>query len=149
MKRSRPYLYIISCLGGQPEQSSNPPPPRLKSPQKSPDKPADHISSGRYGDPVQKPGKKSVSQSSQKPPFNAQEKNVSQTNRGMAKRKVTHEQFKTALQSVVCEGDPTNQLNMIKKIGEGSTATVYLAIERQSKRQVAVKKMNLKKQQRR
>ena len=38
---------------------------------------------------------------------------------------------------------------MIKKIGEGSTAHVYAAIEKQSKTMVAVKKMNLRKQQRR
>ena len=65
------------------------------------------------------------------------------------KRKVTHEEFKAALQGVVCAGDPTDQLQMVKKIGEGSRANVFLALERASKRQVAVKKMNLKKQQRR
>ena len=37
---------------------------------------------------------------------------------------------------------------MIRKIGEGSTALVYLAVDKQN-RQLAVKKMNLKKQQRR
>ena len=73
---------------------------------------------------------------------------VSGPSRSSGKR-VTHEEFKAALQCVVCDGDPTDQLQMIKKIGEGSTATVFLAIERQSRRQVAVKKMNLKKQQRR
>ena len=57
--------------------------------------------------------------------------------------------FKAALQQVVCPGDPTNALRMIKKIGEGSTAHVYAAIEKQSKTMVAVKKMNLRKQQRR
>ena len=65
------------------------------------------------------------------------------------RKRVTHEEFKAALQSVVCDGDPTDHLQMVRKIGEGSTALVYLAIERQSRRQVAVKKMNLKKQQRR
>ena len=50
---------------------------------------------------------------------------------------------------MVCAGDPTYALRMIKKIGEGSTAHVYAAIEKQSKQMVAVKKMNLRKQQRR
>lgn len=49
---------------------------------------------------------------------------------------------------VVCDGDPTTHLKMIRKIGEGSTALVYLAVDKQN-RQLAVKKMNLKKQQRR
>ena len=54
-----------------------------------------------------------------------------------------------ALQEVVCPGDPTGALQILKKIGEGSTATVNSAIEKKSKRMVAVKKMNLRKQQRR
>jgi serine/threonine protein kinase len=61
---------------------------------------------------------------------------------------VTHEEFKAALMCVTCDGDPTTHLKMIRKIGEGSTALVYLAVDKQN-RQLAVKKMNLKKQQRR
>ena len=38
---------------------------------------------------------------------------------------------------------------MLKKIGEGSTAVVYSALEKKTKNLVAVKKMNLRKQQRR
>lgn len=81
-------------------------------------------------------------------PNNLKQQFSSNSGRGGGKR-VTHEEFKAALQCVVCDGDPTDQLQMVKKIGEGSTAIVYLAIEKQSRRQVAVKKMNLKKQQRR
>ena len=81
-------------------------------------------------------------------PNNLKQQFSSNSGRGGGKR-VTHEEFKAALQCVVCDGDPTDQLQMVKKIGEGSTAIVYLAIEKQSRRQVAVKKMNLRKQQRR
>ena len=56
---------------------------------------------------------------------------------------------KAALQEVVCDGDPTDCLTMLKKIGEGSTAVVYSALEKKTKNLVAVKKMNLRKQQRR
>ena len=61
---------------------------------------------------------------------------------------MTHEEFKAALMCVTCDGDPTTHLKMIRKIGEGSTALVFLAVDKQN-RQLAVKKMNLKKQQRR
>ncbi|KAM8725296.1 serine/threonine-protein kinase PAK 6-like isoform 2-T2 [Acanthopagrus schlegelii] len=63
--------------------------------------------------------------------------------------KVTHEQFKAALQMVVDPGDPRMTLENFVKIGEGSTGVVCLARERHSGRQVAVKMMDLRKQQRR
>ncbi|XP_028252639.1 serine/threonine-protein kinase PAK 6b isoform X2 [Parambassis ranga] len=63
--------------------------------------------------------------------------------------KVTHEQFKAALQMVVDPGDPRMTLENFVKIGEGSTGVVCIARERQSGRQVAVKMMDLRKQQRR
>ncbi|XP_039253506.2 uncharacterized protein LOC120330686 isoform X1 [Styela clava] len=62
---------------------------------------------------------------------------------------VTHEQFKSALQMVVCPGDPRESLENFIKIGEGSTGIVCIATERGTGRQVAVKKMDLRKQQRR
>ena len=83
------------------------------------------------------------------PPKKSKSKPDPLTGMDSDRKRVTHEEFKAALQSVVCDGDPTDHLQMVRKIGEGSTALVYLAIERQSRRQVAVKKMNLKKQQRR
>ncbi|XP_061563020.1 serine/threonine-protein kinase PAK 6-like [Cololabis saira] len=64
-------------------------------------------------------------------------------------QKVTHEQFKEALQMVVDPGDPRKTLENFVKIGEGSTGVVCIARERQSGRQVAVKMMDLRKQQRR
>lgn len=50
---------------------------------------------------------------------------------------------------VVSPGDPRENLEQFMKIGEGSTGTVCIAVERSSGRQVAVKKMDLRKQQRR
>ncbi|XP_033181771.1 serine/threonine-protein kinase PAK 6-like isoform X2 [Anabas testudineus] len=64
-------------------------------------------------------------------------------------QKVTHEQFKAALQMVVDPGDPRITLENFVKIGEGSTGVVCIARERHDGRQVAVKMMDLRKQQRR
>ncbi|XP_040925534.1 serine/threonine-protein kinase PAK 6b [Betta splendens] len=64
-------------------------------------------------------------------------------------QKVTHEQFKAALQMVVDPGDPRMTLENFVKIGEGSTGVVCIARERHNGRQVAVKMMDLRKQQRR
>ena len=62
---------------------------------------------------------------------------------------VSHEQFRKALELVVTStGLPENLENFIK-IGEGSTGVVCLARDNKTGRQVAVKKMDLKKQQRR
>ncbi|XP_037551198.1 serine/threonine-protein kinase PAK 6 [Nematolebias whitei] len=63
--------------------------------------------------------------------------------------KVTHEQFKAALQMVVDKGDPRTYLENFVKIGEGSTGVVCIATEKHSGRQVAVKMMDLRRQQRR
>ncbi|XP_062432843.1 serine/threonine-protein kinase PAK 6 isoform X1 [Rhea pennata] len=62
---------------------------------------------------------------------------------------VTHEQFKAALRMVVDQGDPRTLLENYMKIGEGSTGIVCIAREKHSGRQVAVKMMDLRKQQRR
>ncbi|KAM8831689.1 serine/threonine-protein kinase PAK 6-like [Spinachia spinachia] len=63
--------------------------------------------------------------------------------------KVSHKQFKEALQMVVDPGDPRNTLENFVKIGEGSTGVVCIARERSSGRQVAVKMMDVRRQQRR
>ena len=57
-------------------------------------------------------------------------------------------QFRAALQMVVTPGDPRSFLDNFMKIGEGSTGIVCIASDRDG-RQVAVKKMDLRKQQRR
>ncbi|KAJ1109082.1 hypothetical protein NDU88_006449 [Pleurodeles waltl] len=64
-------------------------------------------------------------------------------------QRVSHEQFRTALQKVVDPGDPRSYLDNFIKIGEGSTGIVCIATVKQSGKLVAVKKMDLRKQQRR
>ncbi|XP_076391878.1 serine/threonine-protein kinase PAK mbt isoform X3 [Megachile rotundata] len=71
------------------------------------------------------------------------------SNKQTAEQRLTHEQFRAALQMVVSRGDPRENLENFLKIGEGSTGTVCIATERNTNRQVAVKKMDLRKQQRR
>ncbi|KAK4825153.1 hypothetical protein QYF61_024150 [Mycteria americana] len=63
--------------------------------------------------------------------------------------RVSHEQFRAALQLVVSPGDPREYLDNFVKIGEGSTGIVCIATEKHTGKQVAVKKMDLRKQQRR
>lgn len=50
---------------------------------------------------------------------------------------------------VVSPGDPRDNLENFIKIGEGSTGIVCIATDKTTRRQVAVKKMDLRKQQRR
>uniref|UniRef100_A0A8C5QF12 non-specific serine/threonine protein kinase n=1 Tax=Leptobrachium leishanense TaxID=445787 RepID=A0A8C5QF12_9ANUR len=64
-------------------------------------------------------------------------------------QRVSHEQFRAALQMVVDPGDPRTYLENFIKIGEGSTGIVCIATIRSSGKLVAVKKMDLRKQQRR
>lgn len=86
-------------------------------------------------------------------------------NSGIAQQRVTHEQFRAALQMVVSPGDPRfaffitikqftyiffrEYLDNFVKIGEGSTGIVCIAYDKNTQRQVAVKQMDLRKQQRR
>ncbi|EDO45846.1 predicted protein [Nematostella vectensis] len=62
---------------------------------------------------------------------------------------VTHEQFRRHLEVVVQSTRQPENLGNFMKIGEGSTGIVCLATDKRTGRQVAVKKMDLKKQQRR
>ncbi|XP_061875805.1 LOW QUALITY PROTEIN: serine/threonine-protein kinase PAK 4-like, partial [Colius striatus] len=64
-------------------------------------------------------------------------------------QRVSHEQFRAALQMVVDPGDPRSYLDNFIKIGEGSTGVVCIATVRSSGKLVAVKKRGLRKQQRR
>ncbi|VEL35259.1 unnamed protein product [Protopolystoma xenopodis] len=57
--------------------------------------------------------------------------------------------FREALSREVEPGDPRSNLEDLGQIGEGSTGTVCLARVRVTQRLVAVKKMDLFKQQRR
>jgi len=58
-------------------------------------------------------------------------------------------QFRKAIESVVSPGDPRRALDSFLKIGEGSTGIVCTAVDRKTGRKVAVKQMDLRKQQRR
>ena len=62
---------------------------------------------------------------------------------------VSHDEFREALRMVVKNEDPKQILENFVKIGEGSTGVVCIAKDRRSSKQVAVKKMDLRKQQRR
>ncbi|KAI6061029.1 Serine/threonine-protein kinase PAK 4 [Aix galericulata] len=64
-------------------------------------------------------------------------------------QRVSHEQFRAALQMVVDPGDPRSYLDNFIKIGEGSTGIVCIATVKSTGKLVAVKKMDLRKQQRR
>ncbi|XP_074599623.1 serine/threonine-protein kinase PAK mbt isoform X2 [Brevipalpus obovatus] len=64
-------------------------------------------------------------------------------------QRLSHEEFKRALKMVVNPGDPRDELEGFMLIGTGSTGQVCLAKEKSTNRQVAVKKMDLRKQQRR
>ncbi|KAL4238291.1 Serine/threonine-protein kinase PAK 7 [Mactra antiquata] len=64
-------------------------------------------------------------------------------------QRLSHEQFRAALQMVVKPGDPREYLDNFVKIGEGSTGIVCIATDRQTGHQMAVKKMDLRRQQRR
>ncbi|XP_046384097.1 serine/threonine-protein kinase PAK mbt isoform X3 [Ischnura elegans] len=83
-----------------------------------------------------------------------QNQNIKQGPPAMSKQhleqqRLTHEQFRAALQMVVSPGDPRENLEQFMKIGEGSTGIVCIAVDRTTGGQVAVKKMDLRKQQRR
>lgn len=62
---------------------------------------------------------------------------------------LSHQQFRAALQLVVSPGDPRENLRNFVKIGEGSTGIVCIADDVNRNQKVAIKQMNLKKQQRR
>lgn len=64
-------------------------------------------------------------------------------------RSYTNEQFRNALAQVVTPGDPRADLKELRHIGEGSTGVVYLMVHKPTQYLVAVKKMDIFKQQRR
>lgn len=62
--------------------------------------------------------------------------------------KLSLEDFVFALQKVVSQSDPRSMYDQFIKIGEGSTANVYIALDKHYGNHVAVKQMNITKQQR-
>ena len=62
---------------------------------------------------------------------------------------ISHDEFRESLQTVVSRSDPRDYLEQFVKIGEGSSGTVCIARDKRTGKALAVKKMNLTKQQRR
>jgi len=62
---------------------------------------------------------------------------------------VSHDEFRDAMKMVVKDADPKQIFENFVKIGEGSTGVVCIARRIDNGKQVAVKKMDLRKQQRR
>uniref|UniRef100_F1KS32 non-specific serine/threonine protein kinase n=1 Tax=Ascaris suum TaxID=6253 RepID=F1KS32_ASCSU len=65
------------------------------------------------------------------------------------RNRLSHEEFRAALKMVVSAGDPRSDLTNFVQIGEGSTGVVMTANQVSRKRCVAVKRMDILKQQRR
>lgn len=99
------------------------------------------------GNPSQNSGEKSADGGRGKGMNSDQ--NLSKSKLMYSDEPVTHEQFRQALQQVVKPGNPRELFDRFVKIGEGSTGIVCIATEKRSGRQVAVKKMDLRRQQRR
>ncbi|KAK4887160.1 hypothetical protein RN001_003431 [Aquatica leii] len=99
--------------------------------------------------PDQNQNVKNGNQIPQNPPHSTIPPSVSAASKQHHEQRLTHEQFRAALQMVVSPKDPRETLEQFMKIGEGSTGTVCIARDRSTGRQVAVKKMDLRKQQRR
>ena len=76
--------------------------------------------------------------------------NNQMNNQNVNTDRLSNDQFRHALQMVVNQGDPRQRYKNFIKIGEGSTGMVYAANDTMnSNHLVAIKKMNLHKQQRR
>lgn len=58
-------------------------------------------------------------------------------------QRLTHEQFRAALQMVVSNGDPQKNLENFIKIGEGSTGTVWIAVEKNTSKKIQVLKTKI------
>uniref|UniRef100_A0A915PZ84 non-specific serine/threonine protein kinase n=1 Tax=Setaria digitata TaxID=48799 RepID=A0A915PZ84_9BILA len=72
-----------------------------------------------------------------------------QQKREESHNRLSDEEFRSALRMVVSSGDPRADLTNFVQIGEGSTGTVVTAYQISTGRKIAVKKMNILKQQRR
>ncbi|CAL1526181.1 unnamed protein product [Lymnaea stagnalis] len=110
------------------QQGGSQPSPSLSSPPHSPNRPPYSQQSS--------PSLKSPNRSQQQGP-------------GSEQQRLSHDEFRRTLQYVVNPGDPRQFLDTFLKIGEGSTGIVCTAMDKSRGKQVAVKKMDLRKQQRR
>ena len=99
--------------------------------------------------PKPSPPKSPMSTSSQSPPPGPPAMAGSHPDTQVQTPSLSHEQFRAALQMVVSAGDPRSHLENFIKIGEGSTGIVCIATDNETGGQMAVKRMDLRKQQRR
>ncbi|XP_072346042.1 serine/threonine-protein kinase PAK 4 [Scyliorhinus torazame] len=90
-----------------------------------------------------------VAQPNSPAPYPAQPQGLESRSPQREPQRVSHQQFRAALQMVVDPGDPRTYLDNFIKIGEGSTGIVCIATVKSTGKLVAVKKMDLRKQQRR
>lgn len=126
-------------------------PPQNEYPQQrqSPGYPSKHPPSPRQNalsSPPHSPNRLAYPQQSAPPPKSPTR---SQQGPGPEQQRLSHEEFRRTLQYVVSPGDPRRFLENFMKIGEGSTGIVCTALDQTCGKQVAVKKMDLRKQQRR
>lgn len=108
-----------------------------------------HQNVAQLGFPTRPDQNQNIKNGTQVLPHPAIPPSVSTASKQHHEQRLTHEQFRAALQMVVSPKDPRESLEQFMKIGEGSTGTVCIARDRNTGRQVAVKKMDLRKQQRR
>ncbi|KAF8382531.1 pak-2 [Pristionchus pacificus] len=80
---------------------------------------------------------------------NSHQQQAQQMMNGNGGASLSHDQFRHALSLLVDRADPRADLEGFAQIGEGSTGVVVSAYQISARRRVAVKKMNMKKQQRR
>ncbi|KAM9326767.1 serine/threonine-protein kinase PAK 4 [Gastrophryne carolinensis] len=120
--------------------SSRPQPSQSKP--KPPEKPPQTVLSQHSSDPQ-------LSRPQQQPPPPQPPQPAQPRSPQREPQRVSHEQFRAALQMVVDPGDPRSYLDNFIKIGEGSTGIVCIATVKSTGKLVAVKKMDLRKQQRR
>ncbi|CAG0897506.1 unnamed protein product, partial [Darwinula stevensoni] len=134
-----------SSINRQPPSPAPKPPvepkPQMKPPMPLPGKPNSSMPSNMHSP--------SMGGNQVPPPLTIAPKPSPPGGKSQDQQRLSHEQFRAALQMVVSPGDPRTNLENFIKIGEGSTGIVCIATEISTGRHVAVKKMDLRKQQRR
>ena len=108
-----------------------------------------HASNAQFSPPPQPPPATVEPQSQQEQGQVSSSSGAPSGQNQAQQQRLSHEQFREALEVVVSPGDPRDRLTNFVKIAEGSTGIVYSAFDSKLGKQVAVKKMDLTKQQRR
>nr|CAB3264638.1 serine/threonine-protein kinase PAK 4 [Phallusia mammillata] len=143
--QSRDRDYALESSTSTKKQSSRPPATKAYDSAPRDEKPQESRKTSRESNRERKPSHTQSQPTVAIPPPAAQKALGKQQDSYV----VSDAQFREALQMVVCPGDPRESLENFVKIGEGSTGIVCIANERGTGRRVAVKKMDVRKQQRR